>query len=158
MPWAKFDDKVIRSRKVRRVARSDPSAVLLWMFAIIYCCEQMTDGEIEGDELRELLPSHHEDHVKALLVAGMLHDKPGCTSPDCLASQGLPIAGSDMYVIHDYAASQILAEDWKKVSVTKSYAAHKRWHLGTGDTSEKCEHCRNHCVEDERCHLCRTIT
>ena len=69
MPWAKFDDKVIRSRKVRRVARKDPSAALLWMFAIIYCCEQMTDGEIEGDDepnlaaLREAARQHSDTFI-----------------------------------------------------------------------------------------------
>lgn len=112
MPWAKFDDKTIRSRKVRRVARKEPSAALLWMFAIIYCCEQMTDGEIEGDELRELLPHHHEDYVRALVAERLLHDSPGCDSPDCLASQGLPMKASDMYVIHDFGASQILKNEW----------------------------------------------
>jgi hypothetical protein len=139
VPWAKFDDKTIRSRKVRRVARNDPSAALLWMFAVIYCCEQMTDGEIEGDELRELLPHHHEDHVRALLEARMLHDAPGCDSPDCLASQGLPAAGSDMYVIHDFAASQMLRSEWAKYSEQRAQAAHNRWHKDT--PKEGCKWC-----------------
>lgn len=114
MPWAKFDDKTIRSRKVRRVARKQPSAALLWMFAIIYCCEQQTDGEIEGDELRELLPHHHDDYVKILVSEGLLHDRPGCTSGHCLSSEGLPVADTDMYVVHDFGATQILRAEWDR--------------------------------------------
>lgn len=128
MAWAKFDDKTHRSRKVRRVARKEPAAALLWMFAIIYCCEQMTDGEIEGDELRELLPRHHEDYVRLLLAERLLHDRPDCDSPDCLASQGLPLAGTDMYVVHDFGATQMLTSEWEQMKDQKARAAHARWH------------------------------
>lgn len=141
MPWAKFDDKTIRSRKVRRVARQDPSAALLWFFAIIYCCEQMTDGEIEGEELRELLPHHHDDHVKALLGAGMLHDQPGCQSPDCLASQGLPSPGSDLYVIHDFAGTQLQAAEWREMSEGAQRGNHERWHEKRNVKKPGCRFC-----------------
>lgn len=150
MPWAKFDDKTFRNRKVRRVARKEPAAALLWMWAVIYCCEQMTDGEIEGDELRELLPSHHDDYVRLLLDERLLHDnKSGpCESPDCLRSQGLPISG-DLYVIHDFAQSQMLADEWTQTKANKVYGAHVRWHLD--NPSDKCEHCVNRCTPDARC-------
>lgn len=149
MPWAKFDDKTIRNRKVRRVARKSPPAALLWMFAIIYCCEQMTDGEIEGDELRELLPMHHEDYVRLLVAEQMIHDKPGCDSPGCLANNGLPVEGTDMYVIHDFADSQMTADQWLDLRANKAYAAHVRWHLTK--PSDNCEHCKNGCTPDARC-------
>lgn len=146
MPWAKFDDKTIRSRKVRRVARKEPSAALLWMFAIIYCCEQQTDGEIEGDELRELLPHHHEDYVRLLVSERLLHDRPGCESAHCLAHDGLPLEDSDMYVIHDFGASQMLRAEWAELSEKKAAAGrramHKRWHLDRNIVDPECEHCR----------------
>lgn len=145
MPWAKFDDKAIRSRKVRRVARKSPQAALLWMFAIIYCCEQQTDGEIEGDELRELLPHHHEDFIKTLLAERMLHDRPGCDSDSCLASDGLPVADTDMYVIHDFAATQLLRADWERLAEEKAkkgrYGMHKRWHERRNIVDPECEFC-----------------
>lgn len=126
MPWAKFDDKTIRSRKVRRVARKSPQAALLWMFAIIYCCEQQTDGEIEGDELRELLPHHHEDFVRVLIGERMIHDRPGCDSPNCLASDGLPLEDTDMYVIHDFGATQILRAEWDEKRA-KNAERQRKW-------------------------------
>lgn len=141
MPWAKFDDKTIRSRKVRRVARKQPQAALLWMFAIIYCCEQMTDGEIEGDELRELLPHHHEDFVKLLVAERMLHDKPGCDSPDCLAGQGLPLEDSDMYVIHDFAGTQLQSTEWREMSEGAQRGNHQRWHVDRGIRKVGCRYC-----------------
>jgi hypothetical protein len=146
MPWAKFDDKTIRSRKVRRVARKSPQAALLWMFAIIYCCEQQTDGEIEGDELRELLPHHHEDFIKTLVGERMLHDRPGCDSPDCLAADGLPIEDTDMYVIHDFGATQLLRADWEQIAEEKAkkgrFGMHKRWHVNRSITDPECEFCK----------------
>lgn len=152
MPWAKFDDKVIRNRKVRRVARKHPSAALLWMWAIVYCCEQGTDGEIEADELSELLPHHHDDYVQLLVSERMLHDRPGCESPDCLASQGMPVPDSGMYVVHDFGATQILTDEWEQRSVLKAYAAHVKHH--SKEPSDTCEHCRNGCTKDSRCSAC----
>lgn len=134
MPWAKFDDKTIRSRKVRRVARKEPSAALLWMFAIIYCCEQMTDGEIEGDELRELLPRHHEDYIRLLISERLLHDRAGCNSPDCLAYQGLPIEGTDMFVIHDFGSTQILKDEWSERR-KKNAERQRKWREKQGKES-----------------------
>lgn len=145
MPWAKFSDKTHRNRKVRRVARKEPSAALLWMFAVIYCCEQMTDGEIEGDELRELLPRHHEDYVRLLVSERLLHDRPGCQSPDCLGSQGLPLADTDMFVVHDFAATQMTTDQWAEFEQRKKdkskFAAHKRWHLDRGVVADDCDLC-----------------
>jgi hypothetical protein len=145
MAWAKFDDKAFRNRKVRRVARREPAAALLWMFAIIYCCEQQTDGEIEADELSELLPVYHEDYARLLVSERLLHDAPGCPSPACLGSQGLPIAGSGLYVVHDFADTQMLSAEWADYEQRKrekaAYAAHKRWHVDRGLIAEDCVLC-----------------
>ena len=139
MAWAKFDDKVIRSRKVRRVARKQPAAALLWMWAVIYCCEQMTDGEIEGDELRDLLPHHHDDYIRLLVSERLLHDRPGCDSPNCLGSQGLPTGDSDLYVVHDFGGTQMLTADWEQMKEQKAYAAHTRWHKK--EPKDGCRYC-----------------
>jgi hypothetical protein len=67
MAWAKIDDGMHRKRKVRGLS---DAAWRLYVSAIIDCCAEGSDGVIEGWALRELLPSHHEDHVRALLSRG----------------------------------------------------------------------------------------
>jgi hypothetical protein len=149
MPWAKIDDQMHRRRKIRGLS---DSAWRLYVSAIIDCCAEGSDGEIEGTYLRELLPHHHEDHVRELLARNLLHDAPGCDSPTCLGSQGLPINGTDMYVIHDFGQWQMSRSEWEQLRVRKSYAAHVRWHAD--EPSDRCEHCKNGCTSDARCIAC----
>jgi len=125
MGWAKLDDQMHRRRKTRGL--SDP-AWRLYVSAIIDCCAEASDGVIEGLYLRELLPSHHENHVRELLGRGLLHDAPGCTSETCLGSQGLPLPGTDLYVVHDFHQWQMTAGEWDVQKAKKQKAAHTRWH------------------------------
>jgi len=134
MAWAKIDDQMHRKRKVRGLS---DAAWRLYVSAIIDACAESSDGVIEGWALRELLPSHHEEHVRALLSRGLLHDAPECTSPTCLSAHGLPIAGSDLYVIHDFGQWQMTREEWTDAKAKKQKAAHARWHK-----EEKKEGCR----------------
>lgn len=136
MGWAKFDDQMHRRRKVRGL--SDP-AWRLWASAIIDCCAESSDGIIEGWALRELLPSHHEDHVRELLGRGLLHDQPGCRSDLCLGSQGLPVAGTDSYVVHDFHEWQMTTEEWEVTRAKKQKAAHTRWHAD--EPKQGCRYC-----------------
>lgn len=125
MGWAKLDDQMHRRRKTRGL--SDP-AWRLYVSAIIDCCAESSDGAIEGTYLRELLPKHHEDHVRELLARGLLHDAPGCDSETCLGSQGMPVPGSDLFVVHDFGQWQMTAEEWDVMKANKQKAAHVRWH------------------------------
>lgn len=134
MAWAKIDDQMHRRRKVRGLS---DAAWRLYVSAIIDACAEGSDGVLEGWALRELLPSHHEDHVRALLARGLLHDAPTCASQTCLSSQGLPIAGTDLYVIHDFGQWQMTREEWTDTKAKKQKAAHTRWHK-----DEKKEGCR----------------
>jgi hypothetical protein len=149
MPWAKIDDQMHRRRKIRGLS---DAAWRLYVSAIIDCCAEGSDGEIEGSYLRELLPSHHEDHVRELVGRGLLHDTAGCTSRHCLGSQGIPVSGSDLYVLHDFAQWQVSSAEWSRMRVQKAYAAHARWH--PKEPSDKCEHCKNGCTSDARCIAC----
>lgn len=134
MAWAKIDDQMHRKRKVRGLS---DAAWRLYVSAIIDACAESSDGVLEGWALRELLPNHHEDHVRALLARGLLHDAPDCTSQTCLSSQGLPIVGTDLYVIHDFGQWQMTREEWTDAKAKKQKAAHVRWHK-----DEKKEGCR----------------
>lgn len=125
MGWAKLDDQMHRRRKTRGLS---DAAWRLYVSAIIDCCAESSDGAIEGTYLRELLPRHHEDHVRELLARGLLHDAPGCTSETCLGSQGLPLPGTDLYVVHDFHQWQMTAEEWDVQKAKKQKAAHTRWH------------------------------
>lgn len=142
MAWAKIDDQMHRKRKIRGLS---DAAWRLYVSAIIDCCAEASDGVIEGWALRELLPSHHEDHVRELLGRGLLHDAPGCDSEDCLGSQGLPVADTDCFIIHDFNQWQMSKEEWsarkKREAAAALLANHKRWHERRGVVKEDCPHC-----------------
>lgn len=135
MGWAKFDAQFHRRRKVRRL--SDP-AFRLWVSAIADCCAEESDGLIDGDTLRELLPKHQDKFLKELLEVNLLHDRPNCESPMCLSSQGLPLS-EDLYVVHDFAQWQMTAAEWTKHREQRAFAAHSKWHAK--DPKAGCRHC-----------------
>lgn len=143
MPWAKIDDQAHRKRKIRRLS---DSAWRLYFSAIYDCCAEMSSGLIEGWALRELLPHHHEDYVTELVNAGLLHAVPGCQSPRCLGSEGLPLADSDSYVVHNHAGRQMTEEEWNHYQAQQGkkgrFGMHKRWHVERGIQSPDCEFCQ----------------
>lgn len=138
MGWAKFDDQMHRRRKVRGLS---DAAWRLYVSAILDCCAERSDGEIEGTYLRELLPSHHEEHIKALVARGLLHDRPGCTSEACIGSQGLPLANADMYVVHDFHQWQMTTEEWEVKRRASEKANHTKWHLNKEIRKQGCRLC-----------------
>ena len=138
MGWAKIDDQMHRRRKMRGL--SDP-AWRLYVSAIIDCCAESSDGVIEGQYLRELLPHHHEDYVRELTARNLLHDRPGCTSETCLGSQGMPLKDTDLFVIHDFHQWQLTAEEWNVRKSASEKANHTRWHEGKGVKKEGCRLC-----------------
>jgi hypothetical protein len=138
MGWAKIDDQMHRKRKVRGL--SDP-AWRLYVSAIIDCCAESSDGVIEGQYLRELLPNHHENHVRELVARGLIHDAPRCDSETCLSSQGLPLEDSDLYVIHDFHEWQMTREEWDVRKRASDKANHERWHVKKRVRKEGCRLC-----------------
>jgi hypothetical protein len=138
MGWAKLDDQMHRRRKVRGL--SDP-AWRLYVSAIIDCCAEGSDGVIEGIYLRELLPNHHEDHVRELILRGLIHDTAGCDSETCLSSQGMPVPGSDLFVVHDFHQWQMTAEEWDMRKSASEKGNHERWHVKKGVRKEGCRLC-----------------
>ena len=138
MGWAKIDDQMHRRRKVRGLTNP---AWRLYVSAIIDCCAEGSDGVIEGMYLRELLPNHHEDYVRELVGRNLLHDTPGCTSQTCLGSQGMPVADTDLFVIHDFHQWQMTAEEWDHRKAASEKANHKRWHVDKDVKKEGCRLC-----------------
>ena len=138
MGWAKIDDQMHRRRKVRGL--SNP-AWRLYVSAIIDCCAESSDGVIEGMYLRELLPNHHEDYVRELVGRNLLHDAPGCTSQTCLGAQGMPVADSDLFVIHDFHQWQMTTEEWGNRKEASERANHQRWHVDRDVRKEGCRLC-----------------
>lgn len=138
MAWAKIDDGMHRKRKVRGLS---DAAWRLYVSAIIDCCAEGSDGVIEGWALRELLPHHHEDHVRALLSRGLLHDAPGCENDTCLSSQDMPIPGSDLYVVHDFHQWQLTTDEWDVRKRASEKGNHVRHHEKKGVKKQGCRLC-----------------
>lgn len=141
MPWARLDGAMHRSRKIRRL---DAIAFRLYVSAILDCCHASSDGEIEGETLRELLPrrEYHEDHIRVLVAAGLLHDSADqCNSDDCLAARGLPVKDSDMFVIHDFAEWQMTTDEWEARRRASEKANHTKWHVNKGVRKQGCRLC-----------------
>lgn len=145
MAWAKFDDDYMSHPKIR--ARS-AYALRLHMSAILHCCKWGTDGFIDGETLRELLPRRefHEDYVRELVGNNLLHDHTNrCQSPDCLAIEGLPLDGTDGFVVHDFRQWQLTADEWDEKKADKErkgkWGMHQRWHVKKGIKADDCEHC-----------------
>lgn len=136
MGWAKIDDQMHRRRKVRGLT---DTAWRLYVSAIIDCCAESSDGVIEGQYLRELLPKHHEDYLRELVARGLLHDSPSCASEHCLAAQGMPVAGTDLFVLHDFHQWQLTSEEWDVMRAKKQKAAHTRWHVK--EPKQGCRYC-----------------
>jgi hypothetical protein len=101
----------------------------------------MTDGEIDGEELRELLPGFRDKYLQNAIESNLIHDKAGCESAHCLGSQGLPIAGSDMFVVHDFAETQMQFSEWQAMSEGALQGNHQRWHLDRKIKKPGCRLC-----------------
>ncbi len=138
MAWAKIDDGMHRKRKVRGLS---DAAWRLYVSAIIDCCAEGSDGVIEGWALRELLPSHHEDHVRELVDRRLLHDTPGCVNDTCLSAQGVPVADTDLYVVHDFHEWQMTTDEWDVRKRASEKANHTRHHEKKGVKREGCRLC-----------------
>lgn len=138
MGWAKLDDQIHRRRKVRGLS---DAAFRLYVSAIADCCAERSDGEIEGWALRELLPSHHDDHIRELVSRGLLHDRPGCPSETCLSSMGVPLDGSDLYVVHDFHEWQMTTAEWHVKRRASEKANHTKWHVNKNVKKQGCRLC-----------------
>lgn len=142
MPWARLDDGMHLARKIRRL---DSVAFRLYVSAILDCCREQSDGIIEGEALRELLPrrEYHEDHVRTLLSAGLLHgeNSPVCRSELCLSREGLPVVGSDSYVVHDFGEWQMTTDEWSLRKASSQKANHTKWHANKNVRKQGCRLC-----------------
>lgn len=138
MGWAKLDDQMHRRRKTRGLS---DAAWRLYVSAIIDCCAESSDGVIEGTYLRELLPKHNEKYVRELLSRRLIHDAPGCASGTCLGSQGMPLPGTDLFVIHDFHEWQMTTEEWTARKRASEKANHVKWHVNKDVRKEGCRLC-----------------
>lgn len=61
MPWARLDDSFWRNRKITTLmdTKGGPDAVALHVATISFCAEQLTDGVVEKNDLRRIVPWHH---------------------------------------------------------------------------------------------------
>jgi hypothetical protein len=141
MPWARLDDGFHQSRKIRRLSAV---AFRLYVSAICDCCKESSDGIIDGEALRELLPRRefHENHITELVSAGLLHDSAHqCESDLCLTARGLPVTGSDAYVVHDFGEWQMTTDEWSARKAASEKANHTKWHVNKKVKKQGCRLC-----------------
>jgi len=87
MPWIKIDDRLHSHPKVVDAWRLDPAALGLYLRALSYSGEHLTDGIIREAFVEELFPApaRRDRAVGALLATGLWERN-----------------GSGCYAIHDY--------------------------------------------------------
>lgn len=111
MPWLRVDDAMWRNRKVMPVS---PLAKCLWVWAMGYSADQLTDGRLTLVDMRQVATAtgldDWEGPVKELFASGLMESDAECP-----------------YIIHDYldynpSREQVLKEraenarrqaDWK---------------------------------------------
>lgn len=112
MTWGKVSDRLHAHSKARRARE----ALALWVLALSWCCDELTDGEVPSD-------------MPELLIPG------GDALAERLVSVGLWERTADGFRFHDWAEYQPSAEDERErraeVSKVRSEAgkrgAAKRW-------------------------------
>jgi hypothetical protein len=63
--WARIDDKFPRHRRVRQLRRDVPSK-WLYVVALCFCCEHLTDGHIQEFDLEQIIGDADMPRVTAL--------------------------------------------------------------------------------------------
>jgi hypothetical protein len=108
MMWTKLDAKLRQNRKIKRAVRADPMSVLLWVFVLIGCGHEQTDGIVTADEIEDAAHDLHMDEdqavecVKILVTVGLLHDKRQARKcPDC--SVAVDAMAADGYFVHHFS-------------------------------------------------------
>ncbi|MCI1914629.1 MAG: hypothetical protein LKJ05_02720 [Bifidobacteriaceae bacterium] len=82
--YAKLSNSFYLSTKVKKLRRQQPTAVIVYVMAISYCSDNLTDGRLSGDDLLYQLDATDED-INELCTVDLLE-------PD----------GNGGYLIHDY--------------------------------------------------------
>lgn len=88
MTWGKVSDRLHAHSKARRARE----ALALWVLALSWCCDELTDGEVPSD-------------MPELLIPG------GDALAERLVSVGLWERTADGFRFHDWAEYQPSAED-----------------------------------------------
>ena len=119
--WAKFSSKLWLNQKFRTFAKEHADAAIVWVIAITYCADQLTDGFVNEFVAHTMLGAT-EDDMGYLVGAGFLE----------------PVDGG--WMIHDYMASQNRTRsDVESLSSKRSEAgrrgADKRWRNGKNGKS-----------------------
>lgn len=82
MPYLNLDDGFAQHRKVRRLS---DSAFRLHVAGLCYCAQQMSDGEVDAEDVPTLVRRFKRSSLDELLERGMWRKK-----------------GANHYEIHDY--------------------------------------------------------
>lgn len=111
MPWANLDDQFPKHPKVVRLT---DAAFRLHVSGICYAAQYLTDGHIDAEATRLLVPRFRNAALTELLT------------------KGLWLEAGDSYRIHDYlqwnrSRDQVEAERDRKSKAGKK-GADKRWH------------------------------
>jgi len=143
MPWARFDDRFPSNRKIRKLS---DRAFRLYVSAICWSAENLTDGFIPEGDLRLVADVRGPKTVAAELVAAGLWDRHEPV-PDAFASPSEPtrdefaspssrvrdeVASSSCnkseagWLIHDYLDYNFSADQARKERAEKA-ARQKRW-------------------------------
>lgn len=74
MVWVKVDDKFWAKERVLNAFRTNPASLALWIRALSYCGDQLTDGVISRNALPML--EAKQDQIDSLLQAGLWVETP----------------------------------------------------------------------------------
>lgn len=109
MPWARFEDRFPSNRKIRKL---DDAAFRLYVSAICWSAENLTDGVVEVDDLPLVSDvKQPSDLVQTLVQLGLWETRPGG------------------WFIHDYFEYNPTAEQVKAERSLKT-ARQQRWREG----------------------------
>lgn len=119
--WAKLDSRLWENEKWRRFSAKHPAAAVLWVNAISYSADQLTDGRISGFVATRFLGATADD-VSALVQGGFA------------------TRDGDGFAIHDYAVWNRTAKQVDEMRKARSKAGRRgamaRWHPDGAETVE----------------------
>lgn len=123
MPWARFEDRFPSNRKIRKL---DDAAFRLYVSAICWSAENLTDGVVEVDDLPLVSDvKQPSDSVQTLVRLGLWEVR-----------QPSDEGGSEGWFIHDYFEYNPTAEQVRAERALKT-ARQQRWREGRRAAAKK---------------------
>lgn len=116
--WAKLSSTLWLNGKWRRFSEADPAAAVLWINAISYCANQLTDGTVPSFVAHGVLGGSDAE-IRNLAQAHLVEP-----------------TDDGGFKIHDYLDYQRSREDVESTKRKRQKAANIRWHGKETDSEE----------------------